>query len=303
MGTERFNRQFILVDFKDLDNPEFMEFVRSPEFSTYLLLRRYIWRSVERAHSLGLHQYYSQGLLASALSREKIADALGGISLRQVSRDIKSLVGRNLIKPVRTGRGNIFILGRWGRDEEDNVYYEYYFLDRLQTRPDENVISDMTSQTRPDTNVRSVSEPENQTRQKRQVSIDTEDQTDQTGLSDNNRERNRELNIEKRKKISNSKSPSTDEQLSFLQITIKTCSRDFNDLDHLKSNITRAKNIWQQTELSESEFVAQIYEARKVTKQRISRSAVHDRDKKMAYFFAVLEDILGLKETSSTAVK
>lgn len=38
MGTTRFNRQFILIDFEDLDNPAFMEFVRSPEYSTYHLL-------------------------------------------------------------------------------------------------------------------------------------------------------------------------------------------------------------------------------------------------------------------------
>jgi len=55
MGTEHFNRQFILLDFEDLDNQEFMEFVRSPEFSTYLIMRRYIWRS-EKPHSLGLHE-------------------------------------------------------------------------------------------------------------------------------------------------------------------------------------------------------------------------------------------------------
>ena len=42
MSSERFNRQFVLLDFKDLDNPDFLAFVRSPEFSTYLLMRRYI---------------------------------------------------------------------------------------------------------------------------------------------------------------------------------------------------------------------------------------------------------------------
>ncbi len=203
MGSERFNRQFIIVDFEDLDNPEFMEFVRSPEFSTYLLLRRYIWRSIEREHSLGLHQYYSQGLLASALSREKIADALGGISLRQVSRDIKSLIERSLMKPVRTGRGNIFILGRWARDEDDDVYYEYYFLDKLQTRPDISVTSDLTSQTGLDTNVTHGSIRQNPTGQKRQVRPDTSDYTDQTSLSNINREENIELKKKWRLRIRN----------------------------------------------------------------------------------------------------
>lgn len=289
MGTERFNRQFILLDFEDLDNPEFMEFVRSPEFSTYLLLRRYIWRSIKRDHSLGLHQYYAQGLLASALSREKIADALGGISLRQVSRDIKSLVERNLIKPVRTGRGNIFLLGKWARDEEDDVYYEYYYLDRLQTSPDINGISDLPS--------------ENQSGQERQLSLDSQDQTDQTISADTNKESNKELNKEKGED-SNSKSPSLsskDSYSPYVTTVIDTCSRDFHDVEHLPSNIARAHNIWAQTDLAEAEFIDRVHEARRITKQRISRSAIHNRNKKMAYFFAVLEDVLGLRELEQPA--
>ena len=47
MGTENFNRQFILLDFADLDNPDFLSFTRSPEFSTYLVMRRRVWRSDE----------------------------------------------------------------------------------------------------------------------------------------------------------------------------------------------------------------------------------------------------------------
>jgi len=37
-------------------------------------------------------------------------------------------------------------------------------------------------------------------------------------------------------------------------------------------------------------------EARDITKQRISLSAIRDRTKRMAYFFSVLEDLLGLRE-------
>lgn len=137
MATERFNRQFILVDFEDLDNPEFMEFVRSPEFSTYLLLRRYVWRS-DKPHGLGLHEYYAQGHLASSLSRERIAESLGGVTPRTVTKDINALIQRGVIKSITTGRGNIFILGKWAVDEEEGVYYEYFFLDRLQVRLEEN---------------------------------------------------------------------------------------------------------------------------------------------------------------------
>src|SRR5215217_3960603 len=58
MGSENFNRQFILLDFRDLDNPEFLGFVRAPEFSTYLLMRRHIWRSPQ-PHYMGLHELYA----------------------------------------------------------------------------------------------------------------------------------------------------------------------------------------------------------------------------------------------------
>ena len=134
-----------MLDFEDLDTPEFMEFVRSAEFSTYLVLRRYIWRSAI-PHSLQLHEYYAKGLLACALYREKLAAALGGVSARQITRDINALVNRGIIKAVSTGRGNIFILGKWGRDPEEDVYYEYFFLDTLQGRLDKNVQSEWTSE-------------------------------------------------------------------------------------------------------------------------------------------------------------
>lgn len=137
MATERFNRQFILVDFEDLDNPEFMGFVRSPEFSTYLLLRRHVWRS-DKPHGMGLHEYYAQGFLASSLSREKIAESLGGVTPRTVTKDINALIQRGVIKSITTGRGNIFILGKWAIDEEEGIYYEYFFLDRLHVRLEEN---------------------------------------------------------------------------------------------------------------------------------------------------------------------
>ncbi|MFQ6058856.1 MAG: helix-turn-helix domain-containing protein [Anaerolineae bacterium] len=85
-------------------------------------MRRYIWRS-EKPHSLGLHEYYAQGFLACALNREKIAGALGGVTTVTVSKDINALVKRGVIKTIRTGRGNIFILGKWAIYEEENVYY------------------------------------------------------------------------------------------------------------------------------------------------------------------------------------
>ena len=82
-----------------------------------------------------------------------------------------------------------------------------------------------------------------------------------------------------------------------LEILIETCSREFDDMEHLESNLTRAFNLWARTRLDEVEMLARTQQARQTTKQRIGLSAVQNRQKKMAYFFAVLEDVLGLRQT------
>lgn len=292
MATKRFNRQFIMLDFEDLDNPEFMEFIRSPEFSTYLIMRRYVWRS-DIPHRLRLHEYYDRGLLASAISREKIAESLGGVSARQVSRDINALIKRDIVKSVNTGRGNVFILGKWARDQEEDIYYEYFFLDRLQVRLDKNVHSDLTSQTGQECPPR----------------LDKSVHSDWTDLSSNNRESNRENNKEYSNLSNLSPSISSKKDLeeepefeelesAELETLIETCSREFYDMGHLKSNVTRAYNLWARTAFTESEMVAKVLEARRTTKLRVSSSAIHDRGKRMAYFFAVLEDVLSLRDNS-----
>jgi len=297
LTTERFNRQFIMLDFEDLDDPEFMEFVRSSEFSTYLVMRRFIWRS-DTPHRLGLHEYYAQGSLACALSREKIAEKLGNITGRQVTRDINALVTRGMIQSVRTGRGNVFILGKWVFNEEDQVYYEYFFLDRLHVRVDKNVQSEWTSNENPLSG------------QKCPIRVDKNVQSEWTKMSTNNIEENIEENRER--DLSNtSKDPSNlsissstelpeedyeDLTSAAFETLMKTCSREFDDLEHLASNITRGYNLWAETDLDEAGMLAKVEEARKVTKARISRSSIRERAKKMPYFFAVLEDLLGLKK-------
>ena len=289
MATERFNRQFIMLDFEDLDNPEFMGFVRAPEFSTYLVLRRYVWRSAT-PHRLRLHEYYAQGLLASALSRDKIAECLGSVSPRQVTRDINALISRGIIKSVETGRGNVFILGKWGRDPEENVYYEYFYLDRLSVRMDKNVQAEWTSDL--------------EGGQKCPGWVDKNVQAGWTNLSTINIESNKEINKESSNlsnppaspSISNHDEGQTEELASLeLERAIETYSREFGDMEHQESNLTQAFNLWARTQLSEAEMIEKVREARAVTQQRVSSSAVRDRGKKMAYFFAVLIDRLGLK--------
>src|SRR5215203_1770311 len=143
MSTDRFNRQFILIDFRDLENPDYLAFVRSPEFSTYLLMRRHIWRS-RQPHHMGLEALYSQGFLACSLDRERMAEQLGGVSIRTISNDLSQLERRRVIAVQHTGRQNIYVLGRWGDD--DGAYFETWFVDRLHLREEENFPSDAQSE-------------------------------------------------------------------------------------------------------------------------------------------------------------
>jgi hypothetical protein len=110
----------------------------------------------------------------------------------------------------------------------------------------------------------------------------------------------------KEREISNSKPPSSEfsteshcdddiPESPLIDTTIEKLSRTFGDLHHLKSNKTHAKNLWRnRPELKEKEFAEIIEEAAAITKVEISKGKVQ-RDKKMAYFFAVLEDKLGLR--------
>lgn len=100
--------------------------------------------------------------------------------------------------------------------------------------------------------------------------------------------------------LSISKEEEIEELISLeLETLIETCSREFDDMEHLQSNLSRAFNLWAKTRFDEAEMLAYVRQARETTKQRISSSVVRNRQKKMAYFFAVLEDVLGLKQAKS----
>jgi Bacteriophage replication protein O len=83
--------------------------------------------------------------------------------------------------------------------------------------------------------------------------------------------------------------------------------REFNDQATLKQSVSRAYNLMQRSDLDIGTFTSRMYEARAITKERsasitsvlagsTSLSAKH----KMAYWFSVLEDLLGLKPTDAT---
>ena len=73
--------------------------------------------------------------------------------------------------------------------------------------------------------------------------------------------------------------------------------------EHQRSSLSRAVKLWQQSQQSESAFIAAIYAARKIAKQQghIAKRASgeageHGLKNRMPYFMRVLEDQLGLKQ-------
>ncbi len=311
MGSENFNRQFILLDFADLDNPDFLSFTRAPEFSTYLLMRRHIWRS-QQPHYMGLHEYFLKGHLACSLDREKIAEWLR-LSLVSVSNDITALSRRKVIESLRTGRQNIFVLGRWV--EDDGAYFEHFFLDRLYVRSKESLISGLLESRSKET-FTSADNPTHTADVK--VSLHS-NREENRGM---NRERHREKafensnirkDTEKNVVVDNSVDNSVDNNSSLPPETrgrvasvitdyISDFAREFDDQAPLGSSVMRAVNLYKRAGIDLEGFVDTLLQARAATKQhstRIRKNANGDRSwggskNRMAYFFSVVEDKLNL---------
>ena len=79
-------------------------------------MRRHIWRSRE-PHYMGLHEYFAKGYLACSLDRGESQPERSTSPSVSVSNDITALTRRTVIESLRTGRQNIFVLGRWVEDE------------------------------------------------------------------------------------------------------------------------------------------------------------------------------------------
>ncbi len=84
---------------------------------------------------------------------------------------------------------------------------------------------------------------------------------------------------------------------------VEDFAREFNDAAPLRSSTSRLANLYQRAESPMAEFIDQLYAARSITKERTAaiRTATEDtapgsQKNKMGYFFAVLEDRLGLRE-------
>ncbi len=287
MGTENFNRQFILLDFRDLDNPEYLAFVRAPEFSTYLLMRRHVWRS-SKPHHMGLNDLYGRDrLLACSLDRERMAQQLGGVSTRTVSNDLVALERRGLIRVQATGRQNIYVLGWWG--EEDGVYYEAFYADRLQVRGEEDFTSEMKRrklQGRPEASFTSA--------------LNLADTPERQGSSSNNREEKKE---QKREDVEVSKRQLGEviEARTVLHEYVEDLARELRDEAPISVSVTRLLNLYVKSGLPLEDFVARMMAARLTTQKRtgaITKRAAQAEGmigtkNKMPYFFGVLDDLIG----------
>jgi hypothetical protein len=129
------NRQFILLDFALIDDPKFLEFVSASEFGTYLILRRFIWRGGEnKPHFLNLHTLYeTDKLLVCSISNDKIASLLHLNDLTRVSKQLTKLERYGVVKRIRTGRQNIYVLGEWydySEAQDGSKRLEWFYLEQ-----------------------------------------------------------------------------------------------------------------------------------------------------------------------------
>ena len=137
-----------------------MLFARSPEFSTYLTLRRHIWRSQEphsrkrgcptrggsNSSDRHLQRWYAAGYLCCGLSVKAIARRTGpGLDERTARRDIARLVRRKVVEVAGVREYRVLVLGRW--EEHDGAVVEHYYLERLK----KTVESDPAQEAREDT--------------------------------------------------------------------------------------------------------------------------------------------------------
>lgn len=101
------------------------------------------------------------------------------------------------------------------------------------------------------------------------------------------------------------KQPAYDEDREVILAYISDFSREFADRAPLKSSTTRALNLYRRSGVERQTFLDALYQARATTKERAAAihgsggNATTTAKNKMAYFFSVLEDGLGLKDDAA----
>lgn len=94
-----------------------------------------------------------------------------------------------------------------------------------------------------------------------------------------------------------------------VQRYISDYAAELGDTAPIKSSTTRALRLMQEAEVSLAVFIGTLHDAKKITQQRTASIQAtappgangFARKTKMAYFFSVLEDQLGLKEPTEAA--
>ena len=86
----------------------------------------------------------------------------------------------------------------------------------------------------------------------------------------------------------------------YLATVMEDVSQKLHD-DHPRSSLTQATRLWKASGLPEDKFVQRLYEARSITQQQGSVRGRPTKDNRqpvnrVPYFFAVVEDLLGLRE-------
>ena len=76
-----------------------------------------------------------------------------------------------------------------------------------------------------------------------------------------------------------------------------------DDPKNVRSNTTRATRLWKDSGLPADKFYARLLEARSITRQQstVAKKSATDKHQlnRMPYFFAVVEDLVGLKDSTS----
>jgi phage replication O-like protein O len=86
----------------------------------------------------------------------------------------------------------------------------------------------------------------------------------------------------------------------YIKSVIADFSVQLHDDEHSRANVTRAMRLFQACGLDEETFVGKLYEARSITRvqSNVKKRAANGLGtiNRMPYFFAVVEDLLGLNE-------
>lgn len=102
-----------------------------------------------------------------------------------------------------------------------------------------------------------------------------------------------------------------DEERDIILNYMHDFSREFHDRAPLTSTTTRALNLYHRSGLTLETYIGYLYRARSITKERSGsirggggqHSDTNPAKNKTAYFFAVLEDQLGFKESEDSTTK